>query len=82
MAPTQGERIVALETWQENHERRCEERLGEIKALVARTDASVAKADGNIEKLQGLVTSLIIAVAGGAITIVVGVILYATKLVG
>lgn len=75
MAPTQGERLVALETWQENHEKRCEERLGEIRAIASKTDA-------NVEKLHGLVTNLIIAVAGGAITVVVGVILYASKLVG
>lgn len=75
MAQTQGERIVALETWQENHERRCEDRLSEIRNIASKTDA-------NVEKLQGLVISLIIAVAGGAVAIVVGVILYASKLMG
>jgi len=43
---TQGERLAALERGLSDHESRCEERLGEIKALVAKTDASVEKMNG------------------------------------
>jgi hypothetical protein len=36
----QGERIAAVEQWQSDHEKRCEERLSEIKTKISRLEVA------------------------------------------
>jgi hypothetical protein len=60
MKPTQSERLAALEQRLTDHESRCEERLGEIKASAA----STLKA---IEGLKGRVWTIVMALLASAV---------------
>ena len=70
---TQGEKLAALERGLSDHESRCEERLIDIKGVVAETNTKV-------DKLQGFVVSLIVAVCGGSVIILVAIVLRALDL--
>ena len=60
MKPSQTERLVALEQRLTDHEARCEERLGEIKATAAITLKAV-------EGLKGRVWTIVMALLAWAL---------------
>lgn len=65
---TQGERLASLERGLSDHEKACEQRLVDIKTLVATTD-------GKIDSLQKFVIGLIVAVCGFALVTLAGLVL-------
>ena len=70
---TQAERLAALERGLSDHESRCEERLVDIKTTVQDTQEA-------IDKLQRWLVGLIVAIAGGALTSLAGIVFRAVGL--